>query len=71
MKKVTFNIENNKVYFMVTWNFAYKSSRERYWEILAIDRMRFARRIEEISNVINPILDSSHRCNVYNDRYCK
>lgn len=69
MKKVTFNTENNKTYFMVTWNFAYQSSRKRYWEFLSIDRMRFNRRVEKISNIISPILENNHRCNIFNDRF--
>lgn len=68
-KKVTFNLRDNKIHLMVVWNYAYKLSRKKYWEILALDRVRFHRKIEEISNIINSILDSSHRYNVYNDRF--
>ena len=41
---VTFN-DIPKVYYMVTWNYAYKQCRKPFWEIHAIDRMRFLRRI--------------------------
>lgn len=69
MKKVTFNEKLNKVHFLVTWNFAYNSSRKGPWIFVAIDRGRFQRRIEELSKIITPILDNNHRCNVYNERF--
>ena len=43
-KSVTFN-DIPKVYFMITWNYAYRQYRKPFWEIHAIDRMRFLRRI--------------------------
>lgn len=69
MKKVTFNEKNNQVHHLVTWSYAYKSSRKKYWEFFAVDRLRFHRRIEEASNILGPILDTNHRCKIFNERF--
>lgn len=69
MKKVTFN-EKDKIHLLVAWKFAYKSSRKIYWEVFARDRAHFQRRIAELSYVINPILDITHRHKIYNHRFC-
>lgn len=61
MKKVTFNEEGNRRHVLVTWKYAYKASRERYWENVANDRMRFQRRIAEVGVILNPILDNMYR----------
>ena len=36
-----------------------------YWELLAVDRYRFKRRIDSVSKVINPILNKHHRMYTY------
>lgn len=69
MKKVTFRDSCNETYTLVTWNFAYRASRKQYWEFFAVDRMRFQRRINHLSTIINPILDKEHRCRIYNERF--
>ena len=45
---------------MKGWNFAYNASRKGPWMSLANDRGRLRRRIEEVSRIISPILDSNH-----------
>ena len=49
-KYVTFN-DIPKVYVMVTWNYAYRQYRKPFWEIHAIDRMRFLRRIHKFEKL--------------------
>lgn len=65
MKKVTFNEDINKTYFLWIWTFAYNQARRNTWESAALDRIRFGQRIEEAALILNPILDLSHRNNVY------
>lgn len=67
MKKVTFS-PHIIVHQMVTWKFAYKTSRVKYWEQIATDRMRFQRRINELAHIIEPILNCNYRLKVYNER---
>lgn len=69
MKKVSFNEKLNQIYILRKWNFAFKQARMMYWEYEAIDRIRFQRRVKEISNILNPILDVNHRCVIYNKRF--
>ena len=54
-RKVTFN-DNVEIRFMHVWAYAYKKSRERYWEVVAIDAARFKRRIMMSSDLLDPIL---------------
>jgi Phosphatase-1 catalytic subunit binding region. len=70
MRKVTFNEKDNKIHILVAWQFAYNESRKRYWETFACDRERFQRKIAELSNIINPVLNSSHRHKIYIQRFC-
>ena len=46
-----------------------KNYRKMYWELLAIDRYRFKRRIDSVSMVINSILNKHHRMYIYNKYY--
>lgn len=68
MKKVTFNEHYNRVHNLITWNYAYRSSRKIYWEFMVVDRLRFYRRVETVSNILDPILDKNHRCKIFNER---
>lgn len=61
MKRVTFNENMNTIHHIVAWNFAHRHARNVYWEYVAIDRMRFQRRIRESANIIDQILDVTHR----------
>ena len=54
MMKVIFN-DKPIVYVMIVWNFAYKESRNRYWEHFVIDRYRFQRRIKEFEKLYNHV----------------
>lgn len=69
MKVVSFNENNNKVYLLIKWNYAYKNARKRYWECFATDRLRFARRIHLTAKIINPVLEINHRYRVYKERF--
>lgn len=39
-----------EVYVNVVWKIEYRSSTQKYWEILAIDRMRFKNFNEQLSH---------------------
>ena len=66
-RKVTFN-DNIEIHFMYVWAYAYRKSRERYWEVIAADSARFKRRIKTIENILEPILvKKRERCtSLYN-----
>lgn len=54
-KKVHF--ENDvEVHHIVTWEYAYRKARIGPWKYLATNRAHFQRRIQEIENVIEPVL---------------
>ena len=57
-KRVTFKPDNELVtiHSMVTWDYAYRACRRGPWEQMAQDRLRFARRIEEVGLVLEPCL---------------
>lgn len=69
MKKVTFNEKCNELHHLITWSFAYSMTRRKYWELLAVDRFRFCRRIEAASKLLDPILDTNHRCKIFSERF--
>ena len=45
-KKVTFN-DRVTEHKLIVWQFTYKECRRKYWEIIALDRFRFQRRIDK------------------------
>lgn len=51
VKLVTFNEISDKVMKMVSWKFAYKQSRKRYWKQFFDDRMRFEHTISFNVNI--------------------
>ncbi len=55
MKCVTFN-EKTQIKYMHVWQYAYKKCRLRYWEIVAIDRCRFERRIRNFEKMYVKIM---------------
>ena len=57
-KKVCFKPENELavVHPMVVWSFAYRQARKGTWEADASDRLRFKKRIEELDEILTPVL---------------
>lgn len=68
-KKVRFNLKPT-VHVMYSWDYAYRAARKRHWENYAIDRQRFKQRIDNLSEIISPILDTQHREKIYRTRFC-
>lgn len=68
-KSVTINESNNRIHLLVAWAFAYRKARESTYELLAIDRYHFKRRIERSELILKNILSNNHRCKIYNDRF--
>ena len=61
-RKVTFN-DNVEIRFTYVWTYAYRKSRERYWEVIAADSARFKRRIKNIEKILDPVLEKKkERC---------
>lgn len=57
-KKVTFKPDKELVtiHRIVAWDYAYRSCRRGPWEQMAQDRVRFAKRIEEVGTILEPCL---------------
>lgn len=49
------------VHVMRSWTFARQVSRKGNWEVMARDRERFRRRIQEAESLIGPCLSPAHR----------
>ena len=60
-KKVCF--DNVTVIFYV--KLECKTYRNRFWEIIALDRTRFKDRINQYESILSPVLNSLHREGVY------
>lgn len=56
-KKVTLN---NKVYMNIVWKFVYRSSRQTYWEFVALEQIGYQNHTEQLSSNITPILNWNH-----------
>ena len=54
-KKVTFN-DTVEICLMCAWAYAYRKSRECYWEMVGRDAGRFTRRIKMTGCILDPIL---------------
>ncbi|XP_018374621.1 PREDICTED: uncharacterized protein LOC108768618 isoform X2 [Trachymyrmex cornetzi] len=67
-KKVSFD-PTPVVHVMVTWNYAYRAARRGPWEEIARDNERFRGRIKSIAIVLDPILKSKHRSQVWQERF--
>ena len=67
-KSVSFNEECNVIHLLDEEfeNEEFKNYRKIYWELFAIDRCRFKRRINHTAKVIDPILNKEHRLRVFN-----
>jgi hypothetical protein len=57
-KKVCFQKDDDlvKVHQMVHWDFAYREARKGTWELEAVDRCRFMRRIHELEEILSPCM---------------
>lgn len=67
-KKVSFD-PTPVVHVMVTWNYAYRAARKGPWEEIARDNERFRGRIRSIAIVLEPILRSKHRSQIWKERF--
>lgn len=68
-RKIRFDMTKNKIHNMVVWSYAYEQARRGHWQIVAVDRSRFDRRIAETSKVLEDILMSDHRLRIYKERF--
>ena len=57
-KKVRFKPDHELavVHPMIVWSFAYRQARKGTWELDALDRLRFQKRIEEVDKILTPVL---------------
>jgi len=57
-KKVCFKPDHELavVHPMIVWSFAYRQARKGTWEVDALDRLRFERRVEEVDKILTPVL---------------
>lgn len=57
-KKVCFKPDHELavVHPMIVWSFAYRQARKGTWEVDALDRLRFQKRIEEVDEILTPVL---------------
>ncbi len=57
-KKVCFQKDEDlvEVHQMIHWDFAYREARKGNWEVAAVDRCRFWRRIKELELILSPCL---------------
>ncbi|KAG7214022.1 hypothetical protein KM043_001392 [Ampulex compressa] len=67
-QKVKFDLKP-VVHVMVQWDFAYRAARKGPWEEMARDRERFRGRIKCIECILNPILSTLHRAQVWQERF--
>jgi len=67
-RKVSFDLIP-VVHVMVKWNYAYRAARKGPWEEIARDNNRFKGRINSIAHVLDPILKSKHRSQVWQERF--
>ncbi|XP_014284566.1 uncharacterized protein PPP1R15 [Halyomorpha halys] len=70
-KKVSFKPDEKlvEIHTIVTWNYAHRAARVGPWETYARDRARFENRIQQVSKVLSPILEASHRAAVFQERF--
>lgn len=65
---VTFDLKPT-IHLMCTWTFAYRQARKGDWEMVARDRVRFQRKLEEFHEKIKHVFESNHRDNIYKSRF--
>ena len=64
-KKVSFDESKNTIHYMYVWTYAYRSCRQRYWELFYLDNLRFRDRIKRIKPKLDEILSVEHREKVF------
>lgn len=69
-KRVKFNL-CPIVHEIRAWKFAYAQARKGHWHQVGWDRERFERRINDLSEIVSPILAAEHRHKIYNERFCE
>lgn len=57
-KRVCFKPDNELTvtHPLIVWSFAYKQARKGSWEMEALDRLRFQKRIRELDEILTPVL---------------
>ena len=68
-KCLRFNEDFNILYLLDEDEEDYKNYRKIYWELFVIDRWRFQQRINNVVNILNLILNKSHRQLIFNKRF--
>ena len=53
-KKVSFG--NTTVHNMYVWTYAYNQARKGQWHLITIDNARFKNRIQNVENILKPVL---------------
>ena len=67
-KSVKFDELKNSVHVLVVWAFAYRRARKFNFEEFT-NKIHFKRRIENMDNILKPILNVNYRNKVYNERF--
>lgn len=67
-KQVRFNL-CPIVHVMHAWKFAYAQARRGHWHQIGWDRERFHKRINDLSQIVTPILCANHRQRIYTERF--
>lgn len=67
-KRVTFDLIP-QIHLMCTWKFASRKARMGEWQMMAIDRCHFMRRINSAESTLNSVLKFNHRDKIYNERF--
>lgn len=68
-KSVKFNDDQNLVYLLITWNYAYRESRKSNFQQQYLDRLRFEQRIKQSEDAMCKILNERHRKLIYKERF--
>lgn len=67
-KRVKFNL-CPIVHEIRAWKFAYAQARKGHWHQIGWDRERFQKRINDLSDIVTPILIADHRQKIYAERF--
>lgn len=69
-KRVKFNLRPI-VHEIRAWKFAYAQARKGHWHQIGWDRERFKRRVNDLSEILSPVLAADHRQKIYTERFCE
>lgn len=69
-KRVRFNL-TPIVHEIRAWKFAYAQARKGHWHQIGWDRERFERRINNLADILSPILATDHRKKIFSERFCE